>query len=342
MASAELMQRPTREQALSSSPELSSVMRNDASVQELFDPYQVPPNFHLTRLHAVRQIQKASKVRQLESKYSPGDHNDPTELCPCCNSPLNRSLFPLCVNTRLLNELGPGFPLYFDMIFWLTVGLVLLLLVVGIFCLIDNFSAGRLIDRSKEDEGNVLLEASLANFGTTKSPSVVQAWLHMVGVWIILVLYTFLRVRHRGLKRSLDNSVITPSDYTVMVTNLPAAVSEHELSSFLERNGRPVSARQDNVLCKVVKVMLVYRMSCYVEAKNRLVNTKKCLAVVRKMHELDLQPPFCCFHSRIHSISHYEQVLARQEAEMVAWEGLKHERFTGVAFVTFDQDEGKH
>jgi RNA recognition motif-containing protein len=42
------------------------------------------------------------------------------------------------------------------------------------------------------------------------------------------------------MKRSLDSAVITPSDYTVMITNLPASVSEQELGDFLELNGRPV------------------------------------------------------------------------------------------------------
>ena len=321
--------------------EFYSVVRNDASLHELFDPYQVPPNFHLTRLHAVTERQKARRVRQLQSKYTPGGEDSPAELCPCCNSPLDRSLFPLCASTRLLNELGPGFPLYFDMVTWLTGGLLLLLLIVGIFCLIDNFSAERLGERGTEMEGNVLLEASLANFGTSKSPSVVQAWLHVVGVWMLLILSSILRARHRSIKRSLDNAAITPSDYTVMVTNLPVSVSEQELSDFLEQNGRPVSAMQDKVPCKVVKVMFVYRMSYYVTVKSKLLRAKERLAVVRKIHELDLHPPFCCFHSKIHTIQHYEEELALQEEEMKKWEGLKTQRFTGVAFVTFDQDEGE-
>lgn len=281
-------------------------------------------------------------MRQLQNKYSPKVEESSVNLCPCCNSPLDRNLFPLCESTKSLNELGPGFPLYFDMLMWLTIGLVLLLLVVGIFCLIDNFSADRLVERDPDNEGNVLLEASLANFGTSKSPSLTQAWLHVVGVWIILILYSVLRARHRSMKRSLDNAVITPSDYTVTVTNLPASVSEQELSDFLERNGRPVNAKQDNVPCKVAKIMLVHRMSYYVEVKNRLLKTKERLAVVRKMHELDLQPPFCCFHFRIRTIKYYEDQLAMQEEEMQKWERLKRQRFTGVAFVTFDQDEGEH
>ena len=342
MASAESLRGLPGEQGVSFSQELSSVVRNNAQLHELFDPYQVPPNFHLARLHAVRQRQKSRRVRQLHNKYTPGVEESPVDLCPCCNSPLDRKLFPLCTDTKSLNELGPGFPLYFDMLLWLTVGLVFLLLVVGIFCLIDNFDADRLVERNPDNEGNVLLEASLANFGTSKSPSVVQAWLHVVGVWIILVLYSVLRARHRSMKRSLDNAVITPSDYTVMITNLPANVTEQELSDFLERNGRPVSARQDNVPCKVVKIMLVHRMAYYMEARNRLQRTKERLAVVRKMHELDLHPPFCCFHFRIHTIKYYEDQLALQEEEMLKWERLKRQRFTGVAFVTFDQDEGEN
>lgn len=129
------------------------------------------------------------------------------------------------------------------MLTWVTVGLVALLLVVGLFCLQDNFSAGRLVEKDPDNEGNVLLEASLANFGNTKSPSVVQAWLHVVGVWMMLALSSLLSARHRSMRRSLDNSVITPSDYTVMVTNLPPAVTEEELTGFLERNGRPVKCK---------------------------------------------------------------------------------------------------
>lgn len=240
MASAESLRELPVEQGVSFSHELNSIVRNSAHVHELFDPYQVPPNFYLARLHAVWQRQKSRRVRQLHNKYTPGVEDSSVDLCPCCNSPLDRNLFPLCTDTKSLNELGPGFPLYFDMLKGLTVGLVFLLLVVGIYCLIDNFSADRLVERNPDNEGNLLLEASLANFGKTKSPSVVQAWLHVVGVWTMLALSSILRARHRNMKRSLDSAVITPSDYTVMITNLPATVSEQELGDFLELNGRPV------------------------------------------------------------------------------------------------------
>jgi hypothetical protein len=39
--------------------------------------------------------------------------------CPCCNLPLEADLFPMCVNSQDLGELGSGFSLYYDLIKWL-------------------------------------------------------------------------------------------------------------------------------------------------------------------------------------------------------------------------------
>lgn len=68
---------------------------------------------------------------------------DMRESCPCCNLPLTAPKFPLCCDLRELSELGAGFPMYFYFVKNALFMLVLVLLIAGIPCLVDNVRQGR-------------------------------------------------------------------------------------------------------------------------------------------------------------------------------------------------------
>jgi len=204
---------------------------------EFYDHYRVPPDFRLVQLHAVSTPQRASKVGQTLGKYQ---DNSEEQTCPCCNYPLQSQRFPLLVDTKELSELGEGFPLYFDMVRWLTYMTVLVLLVAGVLCLVQNYEAEHITEHDTRLDSNLMLRGTLASFGTQPRTSLVQPWVHVAALWLLLFADHVLNVRHKRLIKVLDFAMITPSDYTVMVKNLPLELNVEELSRFLEVNGRPV------------------------------------------------------------------------------------------------------
>lgn len=175
---------------------------------------------------------------QAHGKYQ---DNSEEETCPCCNYPLRPLHFPLSADTKELSELGEGFPLYFDMVRWLTYMTVLALLVSGVLCLVQNYEAEHIAEHDARLDGNLMLRGTLASYGTQPRVSLVQPWVHVAALWLLLFADHVLNVRHKRLIKALDFAMITPSDYTVMIKNLPLELNVEELSRFLEANGRPVT-----------------------------------------------------------------------------------------------------
>jgi hypothetical protein len=142
-----------------------------------------------------------------------------------------------------------------------------------------------------------------------------------------------LAARHKRLKKELDMSAITPSDYTAMLAHLPEVYNQDDLKEFLEVNGRP-----DGVRCEVVKINLTYRCSVLVEAQRKLENLKEKLAKAQKLQTQPLKPPVPCLYRINDSVEDYQSRIMNLEEEILA---LSTDRSagTGVAFVTFIQDE---
>lgn len=130
-------------------------------------------------------------------------------------------------------------------------------------------------------------------------------------------------------------SAITPSDYTAMLTNLPRVYNVQDLKEFLEVNGRP-----DGVRCEVVKINMTYRCSQLVAAQRRLEKLKEKLAKAEKLQIQPLQPPVPCLYRVRDSVEDYKSQILQVEEQIVALETDRSEG-TGVAFVTFIQDEGE-
>ena len=160
-----------------------------------------------------------------------------------------------------------------------------------------------------------------------------SSWLHVLATWLILALYYVLAARHKRLKRELDMSAITPSDYTAMLTHLPEVYSQTDLKDFLEVNGRP-----DGVRCEVVKINQAYRCSVLVEAQRKLENLKEKLAKAQKLQTQPLKPPVPCLYRVNDSVEGYQARITHLEEEISAL-STDRSASTGVAFVTFTQDE---
>lgn len=199
-----------------------------------FNPSKIPPDWSLADLHAVRCIQNAKKVLVLKAKFAE-DGEEVEDFCPCCHFPHTGKEFEIGCDVRTLAELGEGFPLYFDLVKWVAFLLALCFVVAGCFCMYRNYSADSL-------RSNYILRGSLANYGSS-SPSISEPSLHLCALVLLLLAHEFIVIRHEKMQTELDKHTVTPSDYTVMVRDLPKKeLDRTELWRFLERESRLVGS----------------------------------------------------------------------------------------------------
>jgi len=130
-------------------------------------------------------------------------------------------------------------------------------------------------------------------------------------------------------------SAITPSDYTAMLTHLPRVYDLSDLKEFLEVNGRP-----DGIRCEVVKINMTYRCSKLVAAQRKSERLKEQLSKAEKLLIQPLEPPISCFYGVSDSVEGYQRQIQKVEEQIGGLETDRSEG-TGVAFVTFTQDEGE-
>ena len=302
--------------------------------RDQYDPYLTPPNLKYSKIH-----QKSRRVLRLQEKFEE-DNESLEDYCPCCNYPIEGKRFPLFCDIRRLNELGEGIPLYYDMVKFLLVMLTVGLLVAGVYSLVKNYLADHISEYDSNLSGHLILTGTLgtvytANFGESTVPPALEPWLHVVVTWLMMAMYYILAARHKRLNKELDISAITPSDYTAMLTNLPEVYNPQDLKEFLEINGRP-----DNIRCEVVKINIAYRCSDLVNAKLKLENLKGKLVKAEKMQIQHLEPPVPCLYRVKDTPEGYQSQIQTLENTITTLQNDRSQG-TGVAFVTFIQDEGK-
>lgn len=184
-------------------------------------------------------------------------------------------------------------------------------------------------------DGNVMLEGSLANFGRTSEPSLTQPWLHVGCIWLLFALHQYLLHKHKQMCACMDKGVITPSDYTCMVTKLPKNLNVQEFVNTVEqRSGGKIS-----------KVNLAYNIREFIQTQNRLNRLKIKKNKFSKMISMRGTLPrtrrclFCTGPPE--SIEQLDSSIQLTETSYTYLKSQINDKFTGIAFLTFEQDESK-
>jgi hypothetical protein len=124
-----------------------------------------------------------------------------------------------------MGELGCGFPLFFDLIKYL-IGLTALCTLVGVFMMVENYSAGKEDEWDSNNDGDIFLSGSLGAYGKDDHPSLAQPWLNVVLSWIMYGVYLYLWFKHKRLLKKIDDDTVTPSDFTLYLSDLPDPYDE--------------------------------------------------------------------------------------------------------------------
>jgi len=299
-----------------------------------YDPFLVPWDLTIARGHSVSATQTAKKVANFQKKLEEDDE-DEANYCPCCNNPLYAEKFPMWCSLTNLSELGEGIPLYYDLIKWISIGFLGAFFIASIYCLNENYGEKKIAEWSDSLDSNMILEGSLANFGRTSEPSLTQPWLHVGCMWLFFAIHQYCLHRHKRMCASMDRGVITPSDYTCVVNKLPTDLKPEELAAEIEtRTGSKVS-----------HISFAYNTAEFSKAQRTLNLLKAKKTKLDKIKETTGALPRT---RRCLICSGPEESMERLEADIRLAEGnyatLKDQigsKFTGIAFVTFQQDESK-
>ena len=168
---------------------------------------------------------------------------------------------PLCCNLSDLLHLGISFPLYFNILKLCLYLLTSLLVISGLFGLVTNIAA----DYCSEEGNpicttNFIIVTTIANKANERKKLVIQEYLSLASFIIMLVFLQIIKAQQRRMAYFYDVNISNPSDYAVLVRNLPRSATNYEIKEFFEKE---VVRGTD---CKVVDICECYQISSLVTA----------------------------------------------------------------------------
>ena len=113
---------------------------------------------------------------------------------------------------------------------------------------------------------------------------IIMLSLHIMTIIAISFLYRHFRVRQKRLIAEVDKESITPSDFTVMLTNLPNVLTEEELQKYIEDTVEPTLRGQ------IVYITFAYRCNSFIEF------SRKHQSLIQALRRLQNRPSQlgCC------------------------------------------------
>ena len=134
-----------------------------------------------------------------------------------------------------LAEFGTGYPLYFEFVFYCIIMLTIMLVFLGLYSMISNYST----DDCLQAEANCNAAywynlVSVPNKILHEYEYFVQTWVNLVTIVIIMIsLHVFRRIQ-RLTEKECDRGLVSPSDYSIWLGNLPKGeYSEEDIRKLL-------------------------------------------------------------------------------------------------------------
>ena len=178
------------------------------------------------------------------------------DKCECCNKFIQNKELPLCCNLDKIYHLGYCFPLYYHYLKYCIWVVFIVFLISGIFGIFNNYSNS---NESDEDQGFIV---RLSVLGTSQDEMRFQSWLNLATIIIILVSFQIFRDHQTLITRECDQSVNSPSDYTLLIRGLRGLTyTKEEIQKFLQEKMRATSNNsQGSQDWNIRKIILTYKI----------------------------------------------------------------------------------
>jgi len=138
-----------------------------------------------------------------------------------------------------LEDLGSGFPLYYQLKTFTIIIYILMILIVGIAGLTLNELQKRGDEWNGGDSPAIAVKMSIGNYG--KSPGeynkggiLTQTILNFIFIFVIILGSVLLRKLQNKVINEIDEKNLTPSDFCVMATGLPVNKTQDEVIAYLK------------------------------------------------------------------------------------------------------------
>ncbi|CAD8109214.1 unnamed protein product [Paramecium primaurelia] len=187
---------------------------------EGYDAFKRPPDFLFAERHGQA------------SRFAVAD-NEKVQLCTCCGMPIQNDQLPLCCDKQDINFNGAGIPLYFEFIQFASVLLVTLGLISGIYNIITNVQGSSCEQYSNTCSLNYYNKYALSN--KAEQYDIGLNVLDLISTIIIIGFTIYYRRWMNLTALEVDNAVITISDFSIQVSNLPLDATEQEIKEFFSK-----------------------------------------------------------------------------------------------------------
>jgi hypothetical protein len=254
-----------------------------------YDPYNTPPELALCKSH-----QKATAVglkapfRQLNATEQAAVIQ---RLCPCCGVDPESKQLALCCDNMDLADLGAGYVMYFKLV--IAFGLIMIVVCVpSVFKLMRTVNSNECLTESDLKNPAVLLKNtyylyavskkdmnvvctkdwitihSIANYGWTKDTAERDWSIFLVlAYWVIL---SFIKIYIKRTNKTIDVKNDTPSDWTLMVSNLPPDEPAETIAKNFQESGS-----NGGVPCYVSKINFAYKTEEFEKLAQEVAKLKR-------------------------------------------------------------------
>ena len=212
-----------------------------------YDPKLYPPNIQQSEQHAIAR--RVSFPSHLFDRMTCGkSHSGPIDVCDCCGYPVENRLIPICCTNKDLLFLGSGFPLFFEFMKYGIGMLFMIMLIAGLYNISTNIDSNDcstgLEIHDKPCVHDYFTDTSLVNKALHNDYLHAQEILNLISVLFCIFFMHVLRYKQRKLAFECDLSIVTASDYTLQIGNLPENLEEEKLVTFIEslptKNDEPI------------------------------------------------------------------------------------------------------
>ncbi|CAI2368147.1 unnamed protein product [Moneuplotes crassus] len=195
-----------------------------------------PPDFEIAEDHKIMNLAVTHDVEEIQN--DPEVSNDKI-YCKCCGRIQKKyvSMLPLNCDILDLDFLGIGFPLYYHLKLFTISCFAFISIFAGLPCFIINLNQdGR---REWDPNSSYIVSTSIGNFGNepdsySKSIIILQICLNIVCIMFIFISSIFMRDYQNWMIREFDEKNITPSDFGIMISNIPKNKKEHQVRQWIK------------------------------------------------------------------------------------------------------------
>lgn len=194
-------------------------MKEEDSELDIYDPFESPPNFvkadrHHSGMSIGLPVLQTGSIKDIE-------------VCPCCENPINKQPISICCNEDELLFLGVGYPLYFKLAKYITAMVILVFVASG-------SGLSYLLTVDCKDKCLSWFGFTIIDFEIEEALGGRVELMNMATALIILVAGVYAKSLIKREVTSLESKVVCPSQYTIMLQNLPRNFEEFELRKWVK------------------------------------------------------------------------------------------------------------